>query len=116
MRFDPEQLPHTVKEYYKMGKIAWHITICAAMKVGVINLNILTDIAFHIHHPERKGKPLEHHETELIAEWNNFKTLIKALDSSKTFRDDLDRFAFKKGEEWINLLNVSNNIVRPMRA
>ncbi len=113
MRFNPEDLPEIVKNFYKQGKIAWHATICAAIKAGIGDLNKLTDIAFHLHHPERKGRPIELHEVDLITQWNNFKILIKLMDSSKSFHDNLDGFVFKKGEDWINLISTPD-IKRPL--
>jgi hypothetical protein len=77
MAFDPNQLPPSVRSVYEQGPIAWPQVVQHAIGVNIKSLNKLTDIVFYLHYPERIGKPLKANETDLIAKWQAFRTLIK---------------------------------------
>lgn len=79
MAFHPEHLPKTVCEFYKKGPLMWMAAVQAAIQVGIRNPDTLTNIVFYVHHPELEGRPLRKHETKLIADYNVFRTMIKAV-------------------------------------
>lgn len=76
MAFDPKKLPARVYEAYKMGVMAWPLVIQEALDAGIYDLNKLTDILFHIHHPERKGRALTADESGSIKKWKAYRGMI----------------------------------------
>ena len=82
MSFNPKLLPPTVYDVYKQEPIAWMVVIQRAIAVGITVLNQLTDIAFYLHNPGLKGRPLSSDEIKLIAQWKVFQTLIKPMLSA----------------------------------
>ncbi len=79
MAFNPEHLPTTVYEIYKMGPLMWMVTVQSAIQVGIRNPDTLTNIVFYVHHPELEGRPLRKDETKLIADYKVFRTMVKAM-------------------------------------
>lgn len=100
MTFNPKQLPPTVYDIYKLGPIGWIFVVQTAIQLKITNINELTNIAFHLHHPELKGRSLQIGETQLIGQWKGFRALIKPLipvwgksSASRTNNPDSDGFA-----------------------
>lgn len=78
MPFDPNTLPASVRDaYFTMGAIGWMAVVQAAVRAGITDLDRLASITFYLHHPERNGKQIEAHESEMIKQWKAFRTLIK---------------------------------------
>ncbi len=74
--FELQKLPKSVYEAYKLGAMAWPLVLDKALQSGLRSMDRLTDIVFHLHHPERRGRPLAPDESRLISEWKNFRALI----------------------------------------
>lgn len=76
MSFDPQKLPSKVYQSYKMGVMAWPLTIQQALYSGIHDLNKLTDIVFYLHYPDLVGRSLGPDDTELIKKWKAFRGLV----------------------------------------
>jgi hypothetical protein len=76
MAFDPKKLPSKVYEAYKLGVMAWPLTIQEALESDILDLNKLTDIVFYLHHPELVGRSLAANDTALIRKWKLYRGLI----------------------------------------
>lgn len=76
--FNPKELPAKVRVAWQQGAANWMGVVEAAVSVQMTDINELTDIVFHLHHKERKGKPLNRSDIGLIAEWRALHTLVKA--------------------------------------
>jgi hypothetical protein len=74
--FNPATLPASVREVYKLGAMAWPLVLDKAIQAGKRNTDELTDIVFHLHHPERYGRPLAPDEGALIREWRGFRAMV----------------------------------------
>jgi hypothetical protein len=77
--FSPNTLPGPVKEAFQFGALAWTLAVQRAIELGINDSNRLADIAFHMHHPERGGRPLSAGETKLIEQWKSFRNLIEPM-------------------------------------
>jgi hypothetical protein len=77
--FDEKTLPPAVSELFKLGPLAWVLVVQEAIHGGNRNASFLADIAYHLHHPERKGKPIQPHERADVEEWLAFRELIRPL-------------------------------------
>lgn len=82
MSFSPNKLPNTVKKAYELGPLAWVHVIRTAINVGMRDLDELADIAFYLHYPDLKGRPLKVGETELVEQWVSLRSLIKPILNS----------------------------------
>lgn len=77
--FDPNTLPPSVREAFKMGALAWPLMVQRAITAGIKDLDKLASIVFYMHHPERNGQPIAAHEQKLITEWKAFRSMIAPL-------------------------------------
>lgn len=78
MAFDPHTLPKTVQDaYFNLGVVGWMAVVQTAVTSGITDLDRLASITFYLHHPERNGKKIEAHESEMIKQWKAFRTLIQ---------------------------------------
>jgi hypothetical protein len=79
MSFNPKLLPPAVYEAYLYGPIAWTYTIQTAIKLKITDINLLTNIAFFLHHPELGGRTIRKDEVKFISDWKAFRNLIAPL-------------------------------------
>lgn len=78
MAFDPNTLPASVRDaYFSYGVLGWMAVVQTAVRAGITDLDRLANIVFYLHSPERNGRPIELHESEMIKQWKAFRTLIK---------------------------------------
>ena len=66
-------LPGPVLEAYKRGVGAWPVVVNRAIESGISDANVIGNIVFYLHHPERIGYPLKADETSLIQEWKTHR-------------------------------------------
>jgi hypothetical protein len=55
------------------------VAVQRAMDAREYRVDRLTDMVFHMHHPERDGRSIGGNEPELVAEWKAFRVLIESL-------------------------------------
>ncbi len=87
--FRVENLPSNVQELFRK-RSPWLRVLDEAILSGMKDINLLADLIFFMHHPERVidgvGKlidPKEEHFIRLRAEWNHYRTIAKCrLDPS----------------------------------
>lgn len=77
MSFDPNTLPPSVRNAFAMGAMAWPLVVQKALGAGITDLDYLASVVFYLHHPERNGRQIQSHETELIKEWKSFRAMIR---------------------------------------
>lgn len=80
MPFHPNDLPapalKAFNRYFKTP-IMWPLVVQEAVRAGVRDVNVLTDIVFYMHHWDRILEPIKRGETKLINEWKAFRTLVQ---------------------------------------
>jgi hypothetical protein len=80
MPFDPKRdLPPTVYDVYAHGPIAWMWLVRTAVEEEIYDVDRLASVVFYLHHKERGGRQIDPSETTAIAEWKNWRTLIKPM-------------------------------------
>lgn len=80
MSFDISKLPLPVQLVFRVtGPSLWPTVAFGAMACGVKDPSLLTDIAFHLNHPELGGRTLKSNEKALVAEWRSYYRAIKKM-------------------------------------
>jgi len=59
------------------GSPGWLVR--TAVENGIRDVDRLASIVFYLHHPERNGRAIDPSETAMIAQWKNWRTLIKPM-------------------------------------
>jgi hypothetical protein len=77
MAFHPSHLPLPMQMEWVKGPSNWKGLIYAACNVGLYKTDYLASVVFYLHHPERNYRPIDAHETSLIAEWKEWKRKIE---------------------------------------
>lgn len=87
MAFTEMNLPPTARALFLMAQKApplWPAVVKESYRVGIKDLNYLTDIAFFVHHPERGGRLISPGEPVLAREWKAYRSDIEALIPAAT--------------------------------
>lgn len=107
MAFSPQSLPANVQEAFKLGAICWPLVVQECVNSKIFDLDRLASIVFYLHYPERNGKPIASHETDMIEKWKAFRTLIKPMVPvmSKPKAPSAEDPA---QQEWLNYLKTKN--------
>ncbi|MEZ5366487.1 MAG: hypothetical protein R2748_30155 [Bryobacterales bacterium] len=88
MSFVAANLPPSAYALFQQAQKApplWPSVVKESYRVGIHDLNKLTDVAFHVHHPERKGRDIASGESLLIKEWKGYKETIRSwMPASKS--------------------------------
>ncbi len=85
MAFNPKtDLKPQIYEQYKLGPLAWPAVVKTAVELNdpdkkYRDVDWLASVVFYLHHPERNGRKIDPGETAMIAEWKNWRTLIKPM-------------------------------------
>ncbi|MDH4084708.1 MAG: hypothetical protein OEU99_14275 [Nitrospira sp.] len=107
--FHVSQLPQKAIDVFNQGfALLWPVAVREAVEAQFKDVNVLTNMVFFMHHPERMsngtGKALKSSEpnfTKLAAEWNGFKTLIlPILENQKTETPSGTRTRIKQVGAW----------------
>ena len=80
MAFATASLPPSARALFEQAQKApplWPSVIRESYRVGIKDLNKLTDIAFFVHHPHRNGKAISAGESQLIKEWKGYRETIR---------------------------------------
>ena len=81
MAFAASTLPPSARALFEQAQKApplWPSVIRESYRVGIKDLNKLTDIAFFVHHPHRNGKAISAGENQLIKEWKGYRETIRS--------------------------------------
>lgn len=76
-KFSIYKFPPSVRSVFKMGGALWPLALQKSVDHGIVDVNLLTDLVFHMHHPELKGRKLQPDEKELGKEWEAFKGMVR---------------------------------------
>jgi hypothetical protein len=79
MAFNPKSLPSKVYEAYELGIGAWPLVVQIAVEKGISNPDRLTDIVFHLCHPELNGRDIVAGEESLVKEWKGWRANVNAV-------------------------------------
>lgn len=79
MSFDPGYLPPALQTCFKQGPMYWMAAVQRAKEDGYHHVDVLTDMVFHMHHPELHNRNIRPAEDGLIKEWKAFHATIKSM-------------------------------------
>lgn len=86
----------------------WAHVVWLCIEEGERDVNFLTDIPFHLNHPELGGRGLLAHEATLITEWKAWHWIVrKMIPEQKTKKSDPTL------TNWLDTLDVSKASWRP---
>ena len=77
-----DHLPPRLRQAFEAGSSGWKNVIHWAKQFGLVDLNFLTDLIFHLSHPELGGRDIRPGETELANEWKAIREKVRPLVSS----------------------------------
>jgi hypothetical protein len=85
--FRKAALPAAVRDAYNAGPLSWALAVQRAIQAGIRDLNLLTNIVFFMHHPERMQggglgralSPMEPGYAKLASEWKGWRELVKPM-------------------------------------
>jgi hypothetical protein len=84
--FRVDRLPVPTQQYFNKGSASWREAVSAAIRAGIRNAYLLTDLVFFMHHPERMsegiGRLISNKEPEFLKlreEWNRHLSNVNAL-------------------------------------
>lgn len=82
MAFHPNDLPDPVRKsfnkYFKTAAM-WPLVVKEAIRSGIRDINVLTDIVFYLHNWDRINNPIKSHETQMIKAWKGFREMVRPM-------------------------------------
>ena len=84
--FQLKRLPPKVQSVFGQGSGSWRVAVAEAIDAGFRDPNVLADLVFFMHHPERMaagvGKSIDQKEPDFVklrTDWNQYRGIVTNL-------------------------------------